>query len=42
MHHASAMMMEFNCWEIWLMGWVKLLDSCRKCCDRAQRQTAAV
>ena len=27
---ASAMMIEFNCWEIWLMGWVKLLDSCKK------------
>ena len=22
-------MIEFNCWEIWLMGWVKLLDSCK-------------
>ena len=24
------MMMELNCWEIWLMGLEKLLDSCRK------------
>ena len=24
------MMVELNCWEIWLMGLEKLLDSCRK------------
>ncbi len=27
---ARAMTMEFNCWDIWLIGMVKLLESCKK------------